>query len=182
MSEGNRTFIKGSISLTLLLVVIGTFVPVMLMIQIVSQNLDKNNGGVELLPLAIGFWALVALVWTPLLVTSFGLAIAAIIRNSGRSPAIITLSIMSLFLLGAVIVNISGEHIEHSSCHLTDKSTSQKSQSGKQYNYYIDSTCGKFSVDGDAFDELNLDTTYDLVTTKGNWVSKPTIISFTETR
>lgn len=74
-----------------------------------------------------------------------------------------------------------GEQISHSSCTITDKPTSLRSrgQAQERYNYGIESTCGKFSVEKDIYDKLELDNTYDLLTTAGNSVTKASIVSFT---
>lgn len=78
--------------------------------------------------------------------------------------------------------DMHGEQVAHSSCHVTGKPTSQRSrgQAQERYNYYIDSTCGKFRADKDTYNKLELDNTYDLVTTTGNWSNKPSIVSFAE--
>lgn len=80
--------------------------------------------------------------------------------------------------------DMRGEQIEHTRCTVTDKPTTQRSrgQAQARYNYYIDTTCGKFSIDKETYPDIQIDHIYDFTTTKGNWANQPTIVSFAEKR
>lgn len=88
---------------------------------------------------------------------------------------------MGLGFSAASYNDTHGEQITHSDCAVTGKSMSQRSrgQAQERYNYYAESTCGKFAAEKDTYDKLELNKIYELVTTAGNSVTKPTIISFT---
>jgi hypothetical protein len=79
--------------------------------------------------------------------------------------------------------DMQGEKVDQNKCAVTDKHVSQRSrgQAQERYNYHVDSTCGKFSADKGTYNQLELDHTYNFVTTAGNWANKATIVSFTET-
>ena len=110
-------------------------------------------------------------------------------RNKNRAVFFGVLGMMGGFIVMGLGCSIAsnddrhGEQITPSSCTITDKPTSQRSrgQAQERYNYYVDSTCGKFSTEKDSYEKLELDHTYDFVTTAGNWSTKPSIISFAET-
>lgn len=75
-----------------------------------------------------------------------------------------------------------GGQITHNGCAVTDKPTSQRSrgQAQERYNYYVDSTCGKFKTNKADYSAIEIDHTYYFTATKGSWGNHPTLLSFTE--
>jgi hypothetical protein len=85
-----------------------------------------------------------------------------------------------LAINGATYNDREGAPIIKASCEVTDKRvSSQFVGSVLHLTHKVETSCGAFISNQDAYDAVQVGKAYDLTTTQGNWATEPQLISVT---